>query len=101
MIVSWEFNPKLAPKDIDVYSLRGLKPSELFERLGATLIDCEIADGFKRIVPKSGKTKPYEPDPATYPPPVIADPLDPETNWNTLVEPINVFTDTSFELSVK
>ena len=33
----------------------------------STLIDWDIAAGFNKIVPMSGRNKPYEPEPATYP----------------------------------
>jgi hypothetical protein len=66
-------------------------------------MDWEIAFGFKRIVPKSGNTKPYEPEFETYPllESVPAVPFDPEINWYTLVEPKNTLTGLSNESSVK
>ena len=49
----------------------------------------------------SGKNKPYDPDPGAYPEfAAIALPSEPDTIWNTLFEPIKVWTLTSFELSV-
>ena len=59
-----------------------------------------MAWGFSNIVPNSGNNNPYEPEFSTYPPLVIADPLDPETIWNTLEDPKKVWILTSFELSV-
>jgi hypothetical protein len=75
----------------------------LFERDGNTSIDWESAYGFNKIVPKSGNTKPYEPELFTYPLPdkFPAVPFEPEINWYTLVEPRNTLTGLSRESSVK
>jgi hypothetical protein len=87
---------------IALYNLLLFKPSSLNDLLGETFIDWDIAAGFNNITPKSGNTNPYEPEFGTYPlfgsEPAV--PFEPEISWSTLDDPKNVFTETSFELSV-
>ena len=94
MIVSSEFNVKLAPPDIAVYNNVGLFAAILGVVSGYKFNDSDTAYGLTKIRPKSGNTKPYDPDPNTYPlldnEPAV--PFDPEINWNTLVAPIKLFT---------
>ena len=53
------------------------------------------ANGFKRIVPISGRNQPYEPELAEYPSTVFLDvivaltPVEPVINWNTLPASVN------------
>ena len=72
-----------SPNLIALNNARLFEPSELFDLLGDISIDWDKAYGLSKIVPKSGNTKPYEPDPATYPlvAEVPAVPLEPEINW--------------------
>ena len=101
-MVSWEFNSKLAPLFIASNKVVLFTPFvELAVLTAVTPANSLRASGFKRIVPNSGNTNPYEPEFSTYPLPENAFPFDPETNWYTLDEPTKVFTKTSFELSVK
>ena len=58
------------------------------------------AAAFSRIVPVSGKNKPYEPELVVYPVPEWALPSEPLTTWYALWVPKNVGRVTSKELSV-
>ena len=60
------------------------------------------ATGLSIIVPKSGNTRPYEPDAGVYPPvvlPTCGVPFEPDIHWNTLVDPrycvVNVVCESS------
>ena len=102
-MVSWEFNLKSAPKIIELTNIFGLLSFVLEFLNVSTSIDWSIASGLIKIVPKSGNTKPYDPELATYPlfanDPAV--PLDPETNWKYLEDPKNWLTLLSLESSVK
>ena len=69
--------------------------------LGLNPVDWFIAAGFNKIVPISGKYKPYEPELVTYPVEPTELPFEPEIIWNTLLDPKKVATDCTPELSVK
>ena len=100
-MVSWEFNPKEAPKLRVSNKEILLFPFESFDLLGSKWIDSLIASGFNIIIPKSGNIIPYEPEATVYPEFVlIPEPFDPETNWYALVDPIKGMVTISFELSV-
>ena len=58
--------------------------------MAVTPANWDKAEGFSKIVPMSGKNKPYEPEAATYPlwPNLL--PFEPDTTWYTLFDPKNV-----------
>ena len=63
----------------------GLYPLE-FDVLitGKLIAPAELPDNasvFNKIVPISGKNKPYEPEFVVYPVPEYAEPFDPDTTW--------------------
>ena len=55
-----------APSTIELYKIAWLVPFVKFiVFVVSTPIDCDIAAGFNKTVPISGRNKPYDPEPAT------------------------------------
>ena len=79
-MVSWEFKVKAPEALIALNNKLWLVPFVVLAVLvGVNPIVLLNASGLRIIVPISGRSKPYDPEFATYPPEETALPLDPDT----------------------